>query len=515
MLRTRPNAIRKVIDGVKIKCIGTSVTTWETHPLLDFHAKLSISTGEVYARYVRAQYKGLLFEILQRKKTDQPNLFIRGSLARYYNDGKTNAFDFTVTMLAEAVKEIETTFSVNLNKAVIQKMEFGANLQITTQPAKIINGLRAWQSDTFTGLKAENTIIGKQLIKQNTIFKIYDKAKQAKTAKENILRMEYVFRYTKKAKIHGINVLADLLNRAKLEALKPIICEVWEKAIYFDNSYKRQTLQRMTDKERKKFLLYLDGSAWKDFNRSQRQKARLTWISLLQSHCPATTQTDILTLLKEKLNQLTEKSMKNEDNLGAGNTTQKGYALQKFSEPKKPIGAEAKKIRFTALYEVVNRIQNNKEKTPKNPKTPLHQKAPKNPKKAPLNTHKFCVTCDTDITKKKAGAMYCCKYCNNSAKAHRQKQKRHETAQRETASLLTLNLKRLHKNNVPVLVTYRDQKQTYTDFLEIQEINPVPGWTKKVIKIEIKPEPASPKIFTSYRAKQIVKSITNLNNKGK
>ena len=132
-----------MIDGVKIKCIGTKSDDWERNPLLKFGSKIDTITGEILAKNKVAFYRGLSFHIVPSTISDANLLFVRGSLATFYNNGTNNAFDFDFKMLCEVIKELQTAFNINPDKAIIQAFEFGANINTkqtaTTQLPLITN----------------------------------------------------------------------------------------------------------------------------------------------------------------------------------------------------------------------------------------------------------------------------------------------------------------------------------------------------------------------------------------
>lgn len=517
-----------MIDGVKIKCVGTKTSDWTSNPILKFTTKVDISTGEIATGYLLAWHRGLCFKIIPSTIPGQPeNLFVLGSLATYYNYGLNNAFDFDTGMLAAVIKELQTGFAINPSTAVIQVLEFGANLNTHQTPKQIINGLRAWQSDTFTGLKMDNVFNGKQLKKQNTIFKIYDKGLQTGNKQTNLLRMEFVFRYNKQAQKHGVNVLADLLNLGTLNAIKPLVCEVWANAIYFDNSHKRQTLQRMADRDKKKFLLYLDGTAWVDFTKEQRRKARAKFKTLCSEFCTSTTHADILNLLTEKLDTLT---MSKTAYMPAVESHKKEHHLQSFRDDIPADNQTPKRTPFTTLDKLVKGVQNTSPKTPKTPtqkckgkevkkaqpKTPKTPKA-QNRKTSPQTPKKNCIVCRAEIGQKKRAVLYCSKHCNNSARANREKLHRQQTANQETILLNGLALSTLTDSSLEV--THRKAGQPETWELKPKEMPTAPAWVRQVtqVKIEVSNPHAPPPgntlvmVFTSFRAKKLIRLINQQN----
>ncbi|MFA7444540.1 MAG: hypothetical protein WCY89_01205 [Flavobacteriaceae bacterium] len=472
-----------MIDGVKIKCIGTTSDNWLNNPLLKFASKVDTVTGEFLAKNKVAFYRGLSFHIVPSTVSETDNLFIRGSLATFYNKGKNNAFDYDVTMLAETIQELETVFNVNPNTAVIQAFEFGANINPQQSTKTIIKGLRAYQNHTFGALKVDNVFNGLQLKRQDTNFKIYDKGIQTAQPQTNTLRIEYALHFSKVAKKHGFEVLADFLNVDKLHDIKRLLLEVWANAIFYDKGMKWRS---MNQKDKEKMLYYLDCTNWDTFTKMQRKRAKDNFRRLYNEFCTSTTQTDVLNLLAQKLNKL---------------TAEKGYHLQNFLGAKNNDLTAVKMLPFTTLDKLVKGIQNDTKKPIQNT---LQKKSEKLIKKGAKN----CCVCGSDISHKKPIAVYCSKYCNNSKQAQNRKMKRQAQKKSETEQLAKL-LANLHKSKLKLLVEYRHERVMYADHLHQSEITTAPDWVRKVTRVTIRAKPNI--VLTSHRAKKLIRTINKLN----
>lgn len=470
-----------MIDGVKIKCIGTIVNDWLNNPLLIFCSKVDITTGEILTKNRIAFYRGLSFHIVPSTVSDTEHLFIKGSLATFYNQGKNNAFNYDVAMLAETINELETVFNIKPKQAIIQAFEFGANIAPKQSTKTIIKGLRAYQSYNFSGLKMDSVFNGLQLKRQDTNFKIYDKGLQTAKPETNTLRIEYALHFNKVTSKHGFKVLADFLSVDKLNALKLLLLEVWANTIFYDKGMK---WRNMTQKQKEKMLYYLDATNWPKFTKMQRKRAKDNFKVLYAQYCTSTTHTDILQLLAQTLNEL---------------TAAKGYHLQNFSTPETECLTAVKMLPFTTLDKPVKGNQNDTKKT-------LKKTSMKTPKKTP----KKCMVCSTDISHKKAIAKYCSKHCNNSNHAKKRKLKRHEIKKVETELLKKL-LANLYKSELVLLVEYKDETKIYADTLYQSEITAPYNWTRKVIKVTT---PKNTKIvLTSHRAKHLINCISKANSR--
>ena len=324
-----------MIDGVKVLCIGTHYLQWESNPLLSFESKIDTTTGEILSDNKIAHYQGLHFFLIPSTINNDIHCILRGSLAKYYNEGIDNAFDYNMGMLQETISELHHKFHIDPFKAKIQNLEYGVNIKTVQPPKTIIRGLRAYQSDAFDLLRMDEIFTGKQIQKQEYQYKVYDKGIQTHKKHFNLLRVEIAIKSTKKAKTYGIEVLVDLMDLKKLNAIKPDILKIWEEMIFYDSGMNWRTMNK---KQKEKMLYYLDATNWQKFNRKQRFRAKNIFIDLRNTFCKSKTQHDILLKIGEKLTEL---------------EAVKGNALRNLY---KQIGSQ-KKERFTHLNKGVKRTQ--------------------------------------------------------------------------------------------------------------------------------------------------------------
>jgi hypothetical protein len=472
-----------VIDGIKIRCIGTTPHDWERNQLLKFASSIDTTTGEILAKNRVAFYRGLSFHLVPSTVSNAVHCFIKGSLAVYHNHGLNNAYDFNLSMLTNTIEELKELFAVNPNTAIIQTFEAGANLNINQPIKQVISGLRAYQNENFVLLKIEGANVGRMISRTEYALKIYDKGKQSGTNK-NLLRVEYAFRKSRHAQKFNINVLADLLNPSKLEAIKTALCEFWENVIFYDRGLR---LREMSDKQTKKILYYLDATNWAKFSRMQRKRATDHFKELSGRFGTSSTQTEISELLSIKLDELTAVKCYDFPNYSAG------YDSQKL---------DAKMLRFPPLDELGKRNIKQSKNTIKITTTKKVENGVK-------NQSKKCCVCSGDISHKKPISKYCSKHCNNSNHAKKRKMKRQNIKKVETENL-SLILDTLAKTNLLLLVEYATVSGTYADRLEQKEIGTPPEWLGRVFKVTIEAHPVQI-VLTSYRARKLIKNLNRLN----
>lgn len=474
-----------MIDGIKINCIGTTAHDWQSNVLLKFYSSIDEATGEILTKNKIAFCRGLSFHLVPSTVSDSVHCFIKGSLAVFHNQGLNNAYDYDSRMLADTILELKEVFAVNPDSALIQTFEAGANLNINQPIKQVISGLRAYQNENFVLLKIEGANVGRMISRTEYALKIYDKGKQSGTNK-NLLRLEYAFKKSRHAQKFSINVLADLLDVSKLEAVKVALCEFWANVIFHDKGLR---LRDMNDKETKKMLFYLDATNWAKFSRMQRKRATLHFKELSGRFSTSTTQTEIGELLRLKLDELTAVKCYDFPNFLKGNDSNK---------------RGSKMLRFPPLDEQGNsNIKQSKNSIKINTKKMVENGV--------KNQGRKCSNCEVDISHKKTNTKYCSKHCNNSTQAQKRKMNRQNIKKVENQNLFVL-LDDLNKSNLLLLVEYSENGRTYADRLEQKEIDTTTDWIKAVFKVTIEADPA-PIVLTSYRSRKLIKFINKLNSK--
>ena len=464
----------KVIDGVKVLCIGTHYLQWEANPLLTFESKIDTTTGEVLSDNKIAHFKGLHFFLIPSTINNDIHCILRGSLAKYYNEGIDNAFDYNLDMLQETIIELHHKFHIDPFNSIIQNLEYGVNIKTVQPPKTIIRGLRAYQSDAFDLLRMDEIFTGKQIQKQEYQYKVYDKGLQTPGKIFNLLRVEIAIKSTKKAKKYGIEVLADLLELKNLNAIKPDLLKIWESAIFYDSG---MNWRAMNKKQKEKMLYYLDATNWQKFNRKQRFRAKNIFIELRDTFCKSKTQQEILLKIEEKLIEL---------------EAEKGNALRNLYIQ---IGSK-KKERFTHLNKGVKRTQ----------KDPLKiaNKLIENCVKISLPK---CKVCDADISHKKEGSRYCSKKCNNSMQAKNRRKARRQKRTIEENNYTRL-IQSLNETNLLINIYYK-KNVNHSAHLQ-KHISYSKEELMTIERIELM-EPEKIKL-TSYRARMLIKTISGINN---
>lgn len=469
-----------MIDGVKIDVPNLTGNEWLSNNLLDFYTYTNTNTGELKDGTRVAKYKGLSFIITQ--STKYKGLFyysVRGSLHKYYNNGETNATDFTFSQLQTVIIELSRKFNIDPATAILRNLEFGVNIYTSIPAKSLINNLVALYNDPFTDFKIDGLKIGKAIGKQRYRIKIYDKGKQEGLPTNNLVRLEIAVKKMQYLKKYGIEKLADLLDFGKVQPLGGLMVDYWRNVIYYD---KQVNWKGLSDFERKKLLYYATPRNWQDFNPMQRMRAKVHFNKIISQYGATSTLSETGNLIAEKWDDL---------------VADKCIGLT----------PDISESRSNDLY-MIDPL----ECTVKTYTKPTPDTKPKTPRKMnlknPCQKVNFCRTCAKDISNKKRNSLYCSKRCNNSHHAKERKKDRHFLKIVETPTL-NFYLHRLKNTRLSLLVEYRDNGICEAVSLYQNEINAPFPWVRKVIKVTLLD---TGETLTSHRAKRLINNISKLNN---
>lgn len=122
-----------MIDGVKFE-VSINPKEWLNNRYLEFFCYTSTKTGEQMDNTLVAKHKGLKFFIIKSKKyKGKYYCEVRGSLHKYFNNGKHNTNDFTIKDLKTVINDLHKKFNINPKTAILRNVEFGVNIYFTLQ----------------------------------------------------------------------------------------------------------------------------------------------------------------------------------------------------------------------------------------------------------------------------------------------------------------------------------------------------------------------------------------------
>jgi len=213
----------------------------------------------------KTKIKGITF----RHKKDE-FYTISGSLHRYFNNGLHNANDFTLSKLVETYNQLYKETGFNPEITPLNGFEFGVNIKLPQPANSVLNRLILHKSNT--GQSTENEI---KYVYKEYVFKVYNKSAITNIEpykSDNILRIEIKVCRMRYIKGKGVkcNVFADLLNTEIWERLETVLIETINDCLIIDFSQKE--IDKLTDKERIKYLEYINPRFWGNLHNESRKK---------------------------------------------------------------------------------------------------------------------------------------------------------------------------------------------------------------------------------------------------
>lgn len=207
-----------MIDGIKAR-LRSDLDKIRRNPRLEFKGTHSTKTGEVdLMKPPVALYKGL--ELVD----NDSYIEIKGSVHKFFNEGKHNYNDFSISDLHQALLQIQDELDVNLYNIQLVNIEVGLNLHTKDSPGTILNSFILHRGQRFQQRKLYNMHF-KECIHSQYYIKVYDKGLQY-SVNGNILRCEIKFRKMEKPNEMGIRVLSDLMDINKIAKLSDLLYRV-------------------------------------------------------------------------------------------------------------------------------------------------------------------------------------------------------------------------------------------------------------------------------------------------
>jgi hypothetical protein len=86
--------------------------------------------------------------------------------------------------------DLQKTFNIEPQQTILRGFEFGLNISLPFPAQTALDRLKTFKSNRFATMYAGRQNIGYKVDHQKYTLKIYDKGKQTKTKKKNMLRIE-------------------------------------------------------------------------------------------------------------------------------------------------------------------------------------------------------------------------------------------------------------------------------------------------------------------------------------
>jgi len=247
---------------------------------------------------------GLTFSLIPSTVSKFTHCLVRGSLAKLYTDGVTNAFDFTANMVEQTISDLQSLFGIDPAKAVLENFEFGLNITLpeTLKSRDFFRGLIAYKGNGFATMNTANNEIGVCIGNKGfKVVKIYDKSRQDTNAPPRLIRIEIAVKRMRAVEKYGIKTLADL-NRKTLTLLADEILDLWRDCIYVDG---KPNFRSMTAFEQKKWLYYTNPKNWEGVEKKKRYRMKQHFAGLKRKYVIGDHQAALLELITAKARKLT------------------------------------------------------------------------------------------------------------------------------------------------------------------------------------------------------------------
>ena len=478
-----------MIDGFQIKTTQYSVDYWKHNSGFDFLSKCNEKTNSIIGNGSYTEYNGLYLSAYAGRKENRDlgikatpdSCHIRGSLARFYNNGGDNAFDFTMNMVKESLDLMENSFDLDFQQCELRGLEVGFNIEVPTTVNKILGNIKQINDSSFTSYKDGRFSIGLVSKRQQYELKFYDKGKVANKTNTNLLRMEIKVNKTIYLKKYGITGLTDLKDTTKVKRVALAVVDKWRNSIFIEPKIQ---YRNMTNYEQKKWLYYSNATNWDSFKtRVQKYKAKEYYNRLIKDYCSDSMKDKITKLMLEKIEFLT-----------ADNCIRFNQELEKTTTDNC--------LRFNPYDNVLKRIQK--------PVDFENLKISKKEGENEVEKKRYCITCKSELKGKREGAIYCSKKCKDKHNGMRKTKANRERIKEEKKKVGVL-IHKIAKSDLWLRVSYRHKGKVYTDYLHQTEILTGSDWINKVVKINIEHANHKGTELNGIRAKQLIRSINKFN----
>jgi len=484
-----------MFDGIKMNCFLDNKEIWLNNPLLQFHADMNTTSGEVSGKQ-HAKYKGLIFKITPSDK--YPNIYhyeVTGSLHKFKNNGLHNADDFTYKQLKAVIKELETSFKINPQTAILHGLEIGFNLEILIEVLKFLKSIISMPNKQFAEFNTKRIDLGKIITKFDYIIKIYHKSLQAeKQALKEALKDKNIIRFELKFKemrtLKEIKYLSDLLIIDKIKPLINKLLKIINDLII--SEFDIEEINKLNDKNQLFMWQHISHRFWENLSSQQRKREKIKYDNFIQKFGKNTYKKQILDAFLEKTNSFFD--IDNQD-INAG---------------------KRKNVSF------LHRVKNDQNRLPLTPDfsgifAPLECRVHLcHTKVCILSTKKespkrVCEVCGNDISHKRATAKYCNTKCKNKANNKKRITRKKQQRIKEQSEVKQIVEKLSYSNFMVKLVftklkeeSYKNMRSSkirhfqYKDFLRITKVS----FTLNGKKYE----------FNRASAKELIKVLMYINN---
>ena len=493
-----------MIDGVKLLC-GINPKDWADNKNLSFFSRINENTGEIPNNNKFAEKKGLRFSITEKEKNVYYN--VRGSLHKYYFEGKTNACDYHLSDFLNTIEDLHQNFKINPETTVLQNIEFGVNIELPFDISHVYECCKSYKMQIFGINKIAGKNNGLRIELQQYKIKIYDKGLQETGKTSRLMRFEIAVNKMEKVKHLGIKNLKNLQSLDVWGGLSEILLKAWDEIIFIDK--KSVNYKLLSAIQQKKFLRFLDSFYWENLNRNIYHKSKNHLNKLFSEFGKGDNKKQIIyNLIQEKLQKLqTANPVLFGDKLTAfipgdspGEKPENSQPIK--TEKWRQINSLDKGLETVTISHTFFK-ENDDKKDPTNQIHGIEKKKPKN-----------CKCCRKKISGKKSTSLFCSVKCKN--KHHQSKKSKTNQVLREKEKIyLQKLLPKIEKGKLWVSITYIAENGLFTDRLYQSEILPPKELIIKIraVSVASNSEFKNALQLTTVRAKNLIRAIVKHNQK--
>lgn len=272
-----------MIDYIKIYVKDLNPSILEANPLLEFYDNINLSTGEIktinrkgnkITPYKKAFYNGLEFRIYDNK-----NVYINGSLHKYYNLNAHNFNDFDFKAFLNVLNDLKLKLNINIDNCILKCLEIGLNITPPKPTNDILKYCFLHKTKNFEYRINSDEGKYKQCEHSQYIIKLYNKALHYKSKgfdiNSEILRFE--IKYTKMERLNKLGVF-NLNDIAKLgfKYFENELITEWQNVLYFDNSIQSKSARIMNYKNPLYWSKLIESKSKSNYNKHKNILKELT-----------------------------------------------------------------------------------------------------------------------------------------------------------------------------------------------------------------------------------------------
>lgn len=272
-----------MIDGISIRTLITNREEWSNLTGIDLSAPTYISSGELKVRISEnctvtkyyGKWEGFFIDVREVKRGVSVKFYlnIRGSFHKNHYKGE-NWQPFKFSDLQYQIRHICTSLFIEPESARISSLEFGVNI-VTPFNVKAFldNNVLDFKGKRFDKYLPDKRGLELGLFCRLSQYqiKLYDKGKQNKLD-NNLMRFEKKCKKMQVLKKMGILYLSDLMDKAKVYSLKPILLRAWNDVLLFDIEDSEMLSIEISDDDKRVLLDGRNHKYWGKIKENDRNR---------------------------------------------------------------------------------------------------------------------------------------------------------------------------------------------------------------------------------------------------